>query len=164
MRRFLGGPFHNGRGFTLVEILLALAVSGIIMVVLSASIIQIIKVSQADSSQITAIRNLDTAGAVITRDFESAQSPLPASVNLSPGSNTLTINQSVLAPSDTTVSYTVNGSKELIRTVGSTTSLIAHSITSVVYSNGSPNTILITAIVGDKTVARTHKVVSRLTP
>ena len=163
MRRLLGGLFRNCQGFTLTEMLVAMAITGIILGGLATTIVQLTKVSQRDSDRITAIRNLDTAGSWFIRDLQPAQSPLPTSVALNPGSNTLTINQSVLAPSDTTVSYSVNGTKQLQRTGGSHTSIVADHIESVAYSSGSPNTVQITAIVGNTTVTRTYKALSRIT-
>ena len=163
MRRLLGGLFRNCQGFSLAEMLVALAIIGIILGGSAATIVQLTKVSQSDSNRITAIRNLDTAGTWFTRDLEPAQSPLPASVTLIPGGNPLAINQSVLAPSDTTVSYIINGTKQLQRTVGSYTTIVAENIESVAYWSGSPNTVQITAIVDNTRVTRTYKAVSRIT-
>lgn len=69
----LGLINKNQRGFTLVEILLALLISGFLAVGIIATIIQLFNGSARNSSHMTAVRQVELAGYWISNDAQMAQ-------------------------------------------------------------------------------------------
>ncbi len=63
---------HNQRGFTLVEMLIVLAITGIIIASVSAVILQTVSVSAASSNRMTAIKQLENALHWIDRDAQQS--------------------------------------------------------------------------------------------
>jgi len=86
--------YYKQHGFTLVELIVAVAITTIILVGLSSTTTQLIKNSQSNYNQMTAIRNLDAAGLWLVRDFEAA-SEYPGNTSLTPDNNSLVITQSL---------------------------------------------------------------------
>lgn len=108
------------RGMTMVELLAAVAVTGVIVAFLGTAIYQIITVSGEGSGRLTALHELQNAARWFQADAQQA-------VSASAGASlTLTL------PDSSTVSYSVVGT-ELRRTAGSQMTL-ARNITSASFS------------------------------
>ena len=73
MFRRLGLINREQRGFTLVEILVALAITGLIVGGIAVAIIQVFSVNASASNRMTAVRQVQSAGYYISRDAEMAQ-------------------------------------------------------------------------------------------
>ena len=163
MRYLLKNIFHGSRGFTLMEVLVGMAISAVIIMPMAVAVGELEKIYQSNTDDLCVIRNLDSAGARMVIDIQSAQSPLPGAVTLTPGAgDTLTLTQSVVSPSDCSAVYSISADGDLQRTVGGNTSIIASHIVSVVYYAGSPLEINITASYGTATVTRTFNTISRI--
>jgi prepilin-type N-terminal cleavage/methylation domain-containing protein len=108
------------RGMTMVELVVALAVTGVIVSFLGTAIYQIITISGEGSGRLTALHELQNASRWFQSDAQQA-------VNASAGASlTLTLSD------NSTVSYTLVGT-ELRRTAGSQMTL-ARNITSATFS------------------------------
>lgn len=169
MRCLVRNIMHNCRGFTLIEMLITLAISAVIIVPAGASVVQMGKIYQGNTDNLIVIRNLDAAHDILVSDFQSAQSPLPGGEILTPANgNDLTLVRSVASPSDTTTVYTIvaaGGSSafgNLQKTVGGTTTVIASNIASVAYYYGNPVEIDVTATCGTVTLTRVFYINSRM--
>jgi prepilin-type N-terminal cleavage/methylation domain-containing protein len=64
---------HNERGFTLIEILIALAITGFLAVGIGTAIVQIGSVSDISNSRVTAVKQIENAIHYINRDVQQAQ-------------------------------------------------------------------------------------------
>ncbi len=60
------------RGFTLIELVMAMGVAAIIMVAASYSILQVLNMNTRNTNYMTAVRHAQTAGYWVTRDVEMA--------------------------------------------------------------------------------------------
>jgi prepilin-type N-terminal cleavage/methylation domain-containing protein len=87
------------KGFTLVELLITIAISGIIFGVVAAFIFQLSTVSGAGNNRLTAIHDLQNASYWFNRDGQMADSA-------NTGANSLTFNN----PSGSNVVYAWSGS------------------------------------------------------
>ncbi|MDP4279028.1 MAG: prepilin-type N-terminal cleavage/methylation domain-containing protein [Dehalococcoides mccartyi] len=76
-------------GFTLVELLVALAITGLIMAGLTTSVFQLFNITQRSSDHMTIIRHLDITSSWLSNDIQMANEQ-PA---WDSGTHTLTINQ-----------------------------------------------------------------------
>ena len=74
MFRRLGLINREQGGFTLVEMLVALAITGLIASGVAVAIIQVFSVNSSASNRMTAVRQVQSAGHYISRDAEMAQS------------------------------------------------------------------------------------------
>lgn len=76
---FLRGLINkNQRGFTLIEMLVALAITGLISTGVTMSIFQVLNTNHQVSSRMIAITQVENAGYWITRDAKMAQSIVAA--------------------------------------------------------------------------------------
>ena len=108
------------RGMTMVELLAALAVTGVIIAFLGTAIYQIITISGEGSGRLTALHELQNAAYWFNADAQQA-------VNAAAGASlTLTL------PDSSTVTYSLVGT-ELRRTAGSQMTL-ARNVTSASFS------------------------------
>jgi prepilin-type N-terminal cleavage/methylation domain-containing protein len=64
---------HDKRGFTLLEILIALAIAGFLAAGIGTGIVQIGKVSDICNSRVTAVKQVENAIHCINRDVQQAQ-------------------------------------------------------------------------------------------
>jgi prepilin-type N-terminal cleavage/methylation domain-containing protein len=163
MKRRLNQLIHKSSGFTMIETLVAVAITGIIIAGLTSGIFQITGLSQSEKNELIVIRDLDTAGNWFVRDFVPATS-IPASVTLTPGHNMLSITQSVETTGNTVVIYTIDSNQELLRTSGSVSTLVAIKISEVEYTLGWPATVQIISTSGQKVLTKTYQLVSQLNP
>jgi prepilin-type N-terminal cleavage/methylation domain-containing protein len=158
----------RSRGFTLIELVVSLAIGAVLLIGLTTTAMQVIKNSQLTSARTVVVRNVDTTGAWFVRDFQStSMSQLPPSVVLIPTSNgtpSLTINQSLLSASDTQIRYTIDATNHLFRNnvTSGTTLMIASNISQVQYITGS-NTITVISTSGTVTTTRSYQISSRVT-
>jgi prepilin-type N-terminal cleavage/methylation domain-containing protein len=81
----------SNRGFTLVEILIAVAIMGILATILSMAITQIVMVNASSNNHMKAITQVENALHYINRDVQEAQTINPINYDLVSG-NKLTIN------------------------------------------------------------------------
>jgi prepilin-type N-terminal cleavage/methylation domain-containing protein len=157
--------FQKEKGFTLIEIVIAIAVGGVIIAAFTSLLYNSLTTSQSNNYKVAAIRNLDVAGNWFNRDFQSAQT-IPASVTITPGSGNMTIIQSIDNVSDRNVSYSISSNRDLIRTIGSQSSRITEKIESLTYQAGSgiaASTFTITAKVKTAIVTRIYESAPRIT-
>jgi prepilin-type N-terminal cleavage/methylation domain-containing protein len=75
--KFLGWLHRNQRGFTLIEMLMVIAISGIITAGLALSVIQIFNGNAQSSSKMLAVRQVQNAGYFISQDTLMAQAVTP---------------------------------------------------------------------------------------
>lgn len=68
-----GGLIKNQRGFTLIEIILAIAITGIIVGGITMTIFQVFSVNTRSSNHMVAVREVQNAGYWISRDAQMAQ-------------------------------------------------------------------------------------------
>ncbi|ACZ62250.1 type II secretion system protein J [Dehalococcoides mccartyi] len=76
-------------GFTLVELLVALAITGLIMAGMTTSVFQLFTVTQRSNDHMTIIRHLDITGSWLSNDIQMANEPPIWDTD----THTLTINQ-----------------------------------------------------------------------
>ena len=113
------------RGFTLVETLIVLAVSGILLGVLTFGVIQTLKTNSRSFSHMTAVKEVENAVHWITRDVQMAQTFNNFTINSTTGNITpqnfsatnLTLSWNNTSPADvssnniTVVTYNNSGGK-----------------------------------------------------
>ena len=109
------------RGFTLVELVIAVAITGLIVSFLSTASYQIITVTEYGNDKMTAMHELQNAAHWVCLDGQMA--------NTASGGNelVLTLNDDLL------ITYTVNGT-ELRRMAGDSQMTLARNITSANFS------------------------------
>ncbi|MFC1990233.1 type II secretion system protein J [Chloroflexota bacterium] len=136
------------RGFTLVEILLALAVTGVILVGAVLSIHQFMFTTARSNSLVVVLDELNRAALQIKRDLQSQDT-----ANITGTSDILTLswtnNTYFESENQTTyhlVNYTLSDTGVLVRDGDNTTSVVSRHIESISYSaNQTHVTVDITA-------------------
>ncbi len=139
----------NQKGFTLIEILVAMAVGGMIMAVALLSIYQIVWGSARSNDQVTALTDVNYAALWLKYDLQMAQStnltdgaPPQSSVRLRWADNTGWTAENASAHSST---YTLSGT-ELLRTYDGNVKIIGRYIASIGFTlDGGVITVDITA-------------------
>ncbi|MFA4836698.1 MAG: type II secretion system protein [Dehalococcoidia bacterium] len=115
-------------GFTVVELLVAVAISGVIASLMGTAIYQFFTVTGRGSDEMTAVHNIQNAAHWFSIDGQQAR-PLPAPIADS-ASLTLTM------PDDSTIIYAIPpGTTNLIRTAGASELTVARNITDIVFSD-----------------------------
>jgi prepilin-type N-terminal cleavage/methylation domain-containing protein len=108
-------------GMTMVELIIAIAITGVIVVFLGVSIYQIITVSEYGNNRLTALHEIQNAAYWLNTDGQGA-------INAAGGS------QLMLTLSDnSTVIYSLSGT-DLIRSVDGTPLTVARNITNASFS------------------------------
>jgi len=126
--RLLRGMNKNQRGFTLVELLVVIAVSGLIAAAVATSIYQVFNINSRTSSHMIALTEVENAVHWLTRDAQMAQNYAD---NTSTSSFPLTM--------------TWTNSFDSPNTSGSVTYSVANNELQRVYTpnTGSPSTVVI---------------------
>jgi prepilin-type N-terminal cleavage/methylation domain-containing protein len=111
----------NERGYTMVELLIAIAITGFMATTLGLVVQQTVTVPERGDEQVNALHAIQNAGHWVSLDGQTAKSA-------SSGSGlTLTL------PDDSSISYSLNGN-ELHRLEGTADRTIARGISSVAFS------------------------------
>jgi prepilin-type N-terminal cleavage/methylation domain-containing protein len=112
-------------GMTLVEMIIALAITGIIVVFLGVAVFQILKVTYYGNDELTALHEMQNAAYWFNLDGQQAKAATGGS-------------QLVLTLADnSTITYSISG-KNLRRTANSQVMILARSITSANWTISSP--------------------------
>ena len=109
------------KGFTLVELLVAVAITGLIASFLGTAIFQIITVTEFGNDKMTAMHELQNAAHWVTLDGQRA--------SMASGGNELVLT----LPDDSLITYAVV-STELRRTAGDSQMTLAQNVTSANFS------------------------------
>ncbi|MDV2989697.1 MAG: prepilin-type N-terminal cleavage/methylation domain-containing protein [Dehalogenimonas sp.] len=163
--------FNTRRGFTLVEVLVALTITGLIMGGISTGIIQLMSISERNTNAITAQRQLQQAGDAISTDVVQARRVLYGQGNTPAGTGfSIVLEWTNLVGNEFTITYRITNDGLLLRDESinggtATTRKIAEHIstsaanTFFVPRSGFPGTytLTITAIIeGRYTVTETR--------
>jgi prepilin-type N-terminal cleavage/methylation domain-containing protein len=108
------------RGFTLVELLVTIAITGILFSVIAGVFYQMTTISGSGNNQLTVWHELQNATNRLETDCQSALSAV--------GGNSLVLTD----PGGGTISYTLSGTR-LQRTAGSAVNTLAHNISSLTF-------------------------------
>jgi prepilin-type N-terminal cleavage/methylation domain-containing protein len=165
----LGLINKNQLGFTLVEVILAIAISGIITGGITMTIFQVFSGNIRTGNHMTAVRQVQNAGYWVSHDAQMAQ---PNSIDDNPsGGEFLVLGWTDWANDDHQVVYNLLADNKLQRSHsindGDTeTSIIAEYInpdqTSCVWDDDSGElTFTVTATVGEQTETRVYEAVPR---
>jgi prepilin-type N-terminal cleavage/methylation domain-containing protein len=143
------------RGYTLVELMVAIAITGFLATALGLVVQQTVTLPERGGDQVSALHALQNAAHWVSLDGQTAKAA-------SGGSGlTLTL------PDDTSVSYLLNGD-ELLRVDGGSSRIIARGIASTSFSvEGQLITMNITAAPDsrwDISEAGTYQITMRPTP
>ncbi len=109
------------QGFTLVELLIVTAITGLIVGVLGTAVYHIVTIPEYGNDRITAMHELQNVAHWVGFDGQMAKT--------ASGGNELILT----LPDDSLISYTVNGTA-LLRTAGSSNRTLAQNITSANFS------------------------------
>ena len=118
------------QGMTLLEILIALGISGVIVGGLAASIYMIMSVTGQGNAEITLLRDIQSASHWISNDARMAKGATLTGGN--PASGVILVWDDIEGNPHSS-SYTYS-EKELIRSYGGTSSAIAWNVSSVEFS------------------------------
>ncbi len=134
------------RGFTLIEVLVTLAVSSVLLTGAVLSIQQIMVTTSRNNSQVVVLDEVNRAALQFKKDLQSRDS-----ANISADSHAITINwidNASFAPGSPqayTASYGLSGTN-LLRTGDNTTTIVARRINNISFSqNGVYINVAITA-------------------
>lgn len=109
------------RGFTLIETLVTVAITGFLIAVLSMTVQQIITVPEKGGAQVSAVHSVQNAAHWMALDGQTALSAV--------GGNALTLT----LPGGSVISYSLDGTA-LMRTAGSANQTLADDIASVKFT------------------------------
>ncbi len=121
------------RGFTLVELLITSAITGIIVGVLGTAVYQILTVTEYGNDKMTAIHELQNAAHWVSLDGRGAR--------VATGGDELVLT----LPDDSSITYVLEG-RELRRTAGGSQMTLAQNISGISFSvDGGIITMAITS-------------------
>jgi len=153
----------NQKGFTLIEMLVALAITALISTGITMSIFQVFNINALTSNRVIAITEVENAVYWIRRDANMAQSIITDDDTMTPETEVLTLAWVGYESAGNKISYTHAGS-ELRRKVTTYDSSGVETATSqmLVAKHTAISidgvTVTITASVGDVEEARTYEV------
>jgi prepilin-type N-terminal cleavage/methylation domain-containing protein len=122
-------------GFTLVEMLVSLALSAMVALVLAQTFLVGYQVITAESRVIAGDEAISSASLSLTRDLSSGKTTSVLPLTLTPGSGTLLV---VYGNPPTTVTYSIDANSNLIRGVGGTSSVASRGLRQLDLSAGLP--------------------------
>jgi prepilin-type N-terminal cleavage/methylation domain-containing protein len=126
------------RGYTLVEMLIAIAITGCIAAVTSVIVRQVVTVPEQGNAHVDALHALQSAAHWVSLDGQTAKSA-------SGGSSLI-----LALPDSSNITYAISGSS-LQRTSDNVTRTVAEDISSVIFSvQGRVITMSITATPGNR--------------
>jgi len=144
------------RGFTLVEVLVAIAILGAISGALSTAIVAIVKTSDVSKDWAVVLRQVQNAGYWISRDVLMAQ-------DVSPGAGGALVRVDY---ADGQVDYVLDGGTLMRQPSGSQEILIAEYIVAAAFEQDSEidnkYTLTIKAARGEAEVERSYEVMQRV--
>jgi prepilin-type N-terminal cleavage/methylation domain-containing protein len=159
------GFIHKGqKGYTLMEMAIAMAVGGIIAGAITLTIFQVINTTARTSNQMTVIRQIQSAGYWMSSDVRMAHVITPTS---DPDGFPLVLSWTDWDGNVNSVSYTLNGT-DLVRNHNGTPNVIAEFINSagvgpIPYEDGVL-TFNITVTVGAGSTAQSKTRTYEITP
>lgn len=160
-------------GFTLIELVLAIAIAGAIVVVVGMTITTLILNSQQPSRQYTLLPQVQNAGYWISRDVQMSRNVTAPGLSGFPLSISIPVDDD--ENNDYDIKYVFSGNTTLIRQVrdssGNLTSetLIARYVDRDITTFGSDNTganlykLTVRAVIGEEAVTASYEVRQRLT-
>lgn len=81
LHSFLSNVTNNQRGFTLIELMVAIAITALITGGIASAIFQVFNVNTLNSNQMFAIRQVQNAGYWISQDSQMGQTITPGAVD-----------------------------------------------------------------------------------
>ena len=157
--------FHkNQMGFTLVELMLAIAITGVITGGITMTIFQVFDANVRTSNHMTAVRQVQNAGYWVSRDAQMAQDIVTGDDPATPGvTEFLTLTWTDYNGDGHQVTYTLEGA-ELWRNYDGQRSLVAQHIdptgTTCDFAGGKL-TFTVTATVEEQSETRIYEVTPR---
>ncbi|MBM4447000.1 MAG: type II secretion system protein [Chloroflexi bacterium] len=158
------------KGFTLIELLVAMSIAALVVSAASMTIITMMRLSPKSTEWAIALRQVQNAGHLISRDVLMSQTIV---VDSDPGTPTfLTLTQPQITPPDKTIVYQLqdmpDGGQRLMRDdTGGQPVMIAQylSVASAEYYSDNGTLILtIEATYGEAAVERTYETMQRVPP
>lgn len=123
------------RGFTLVELLVVLALTSLVALVLAQTFLVGYQVLTAESRAIAGDQAISSASLSLTRDLSSGKTTSVLPLTLAPSSGTLVV---VYGNPPVTVTYSIDASNNLIRTVGGASTVSSRGLKRLDVSAGAP--------------------------
>ncbi|TMD15083.1 MAG: prepilin-type N-terminal cleavage/methylation domain-containing protein [Chloroflexi bacterium] len=126
---------RSQRGFTLVELLVGLALSSVVALVLAQTFLVGYQVLTAESRAIAGDQAISSASLSLTRDLSSGKTTSVLPLTLTPGSGALLV---VYGSPPVTVTYAIDASANLIRTAGGASTVSSRGLQRLDLSAGLP--------------------------
>jgi prepilin-type N-terminal cleavage/methylation domain-containing protein len=152
------------KGFTLLELIVALGIAAFVTAAASMTIISMIRLTPKNNDWAIALRQVQDTGYWISRDVLMSDN-----ITVGTGSTFLTMRQPQVNASPKTIVYQFQdmsgGLKRLMRTDNTTATMIAQFISDNTTATPSDNytlTLNIEAISGDTVVSRHYKAAQRV--
>jgi prepilin-type N-terminal cleavage/methylation domain-containing protein len=160
----LGLVNRGQKGFTLIELAIAMALGGIIAAAITMTMFQILDSSGRTSNHMTVVRQVQSAGYWVSKDAQMAQ----AVVTTGPDGLPLELHWTDWDGTDNTVTYDLQGT-DFVRDQNGAQEVVAQFIDSIsvgpVPYTGGKLTFTVTAKLGggsaEQTETRTYEVVPR---
>jgi prepilin-type N-terminal cleavage/methylation domain-containing protein len=122
-------------GFTLVELLVSLALSAMVALVLAQTFLVGYQALTAESRAVAGDQAISSASLSLTRDLSSGKTTSVLPLTLTPSSGSMVV---VYGSTPTTATYTIDASNNLIRSSGGTSTVAARGLKRLDLSAGVP--------------------------
>lgn len=123
------------RGFTLIEMLVALAITSLVALVLAQTFLVGYQVLTAESRALAGDTAISSATLTLTRDLTSGTVSSSLPDTLGPSSGTLTLSYGT---PPVPVSYSIDAADNLVRTVAGVTTVSSRGVRQLVVAAGAP--------------------------